>query len=110
MFTTVCEKFSLPKTVTKEGVLAMATAREDYDKAWSTVEDTIRLYTGMYSMMSDEEKRKLSDAQSFLERFEHGKVKEKINSYIDNVINKDKGYFGKLSSFGISCDLLRYCF
>ena len=35
-------------------------------------------------------------------------VKE-VNRFTDEVINKDPGYFGKLSSYNLDSDLLAYC-
>lgn len=35
-------------------------------------------------------------------------LKTKINNYIDNVINKDKYYYSKISSYGINENDLKY--
>ena len=36
-------------------------------------------------------------------------VLEKINYYTDNVINKDKRYYGKILSYNLTKDDLKYC-
>lgn len=35
-------------------------------------------------------------------------LKTKINNYIENVINKDKRYYSKISSYNLNVDDLKY--
>jgi len=36
-------------------------------------------------------------------------ILKQINDFIENVINKDKRYFSKLSKYGFTNEELRYC-
>lgn len=108
-YETVCEGFTLPDRVTREGILKMASAKRDYLNAYGTVKRINELYTGMYSFLCGDDRQEMNEALDFLERYKLNDLREKINSYIENVINTDREYFGKLESFGLPKDVLMYC-
>lgn len=51
---------------------------------------------------------KLIDKMKQYETSKDTKLKNEINNYIENVINKDKHYYKKLSSYNFNNEILKY--
>ena len=51
---------------------------------------------------------KLIDKMKQYETTKDSKLKYEINNYIENVINKDKHYYKKLSSYNFNNEILKY--
>lgn len=105
MFETVISDFSLGDEVTKGNVLKMAIAKKDYSEAKAV----LSAYEDKRKLMTDEEDMLRNEAEKFVADFDESGLIDKINNFIDNVINKDSAYYSKLSGYGISPGLLQYC-
>ena len=51
---------------------------------------------------------KLVNLMKEYEKTKDNNIKEVINNYIDNVINKDSRYYAKLGSYGFDNEILKY--
>ena len=51
---------------------------------------------------------KLIDLKKQYIKSNDSEIKEKINNYIENVINKDHRYYSKLSQYNFTNDQLKY--
>lgn len=51
---------------------------------------------------------KLIDKMKQYETSKDTKLKNEINNYIENVINKDRHYYKKLSSYNFNNEILKY--
>lgn len=51
---------------------------------------------------------KLVDMMKEYEKKPNTEMLHQINNFIDNVINKDKHYYRKLSSYGFDNEILKY--